>query len=134
MQVLTIAYDVLLAITSAALTYAAVAYAAFIAVDFVSGLIQLWKKSAVTENTTLGSQKEISEIADPWDLPLEPQSLAKPECMPWYTFSQLMLPPAKEVVEDLTKLTVAELRKKAQALKVKGARAMKKKDLIAALS
>jgi len=72
-------------------------------------------------------------VADPWEGEIETPMIRgkqEPEPKP-----QLLLAPAKELpVCDLSKLTVAELRKKAQALKVKGARAMKKKDLLMALS
>jgi hypothetical protein len=116
------------------LTIALFAYVAFIAVDFAYGLWQLWQSSAAQPEAPALSgytQSTRPEVSDPWFEPLaevaviagKQEQKLKP---------QLLLAPAKEC--DLSKMTVAELRKMAQALKVKGARAMKKKDLLTALS
>jgi len=139
------------------LTIALFAYVGFVAFDFGYGLWQLWQASArqvkksppeislSTEDVAIGtpahvnfSQSEISlpqesgfqpTIADPWEDEIETPLIKgeqEPEPKP-----QLLLAPAKD---DLSRLTVAELRRKAQSLKIRGARAMKKADLLMALS
>jgi len=109
------------------LTIALFAYVGFVAFDFSYGLWQLWQASAKTAPVTH------PPISDPWEGEIETPMIRGKQEEPKVT-PQLLMTPAKEPESDLSKLTVAELHKMAQALKIKGARAMRKGDLIAALS
>jgi len=105
-------------------TIALLAYVGFIALDFAHGLLQLWRASAAPAPVAQ------PQISDPWEGKIETPMITGRQDKPKVT-PQLLLAPAKD---DLSRLTVAELRRKAQSLKIRGARAMKKSDLLMALS
>ncbi|MBW4566005.1 MAG: Rho termination factor N-terminal domain-containing protein [Mojavia pulchra JT2-VF2] len=133
------------------------AYIGLVAVQFVSGLVQLWNSAkpqvqveAIAPVVPVAPQPAFEQLPCPWDSDESLELLEERVQKNAITSTQLLLLPAKEIVviekpkaktkeaskpsENLQALSVTELKKRASNAKIKGYSRMSKNQLISVLA